>query len=182
MRPLRSAFQLMLAALLLPTLGHAAYSVEHVSISCSSSLTQVAGNALSYSCDGDLNLLGEGEIGLLTSDTAIILSASGSLTLDKLSLTAPSIEIGSASGNIFVGADTRFFSLPGDPVTPPTVTLITGPRVTMPPLRPIEISAGAIVTQPGNVHLHLQTTVPEPSSSSLALFGLLGVAWLRRKA
>lgn len=71
-----------MAALLLPALGHAAYSIDHVSISCSSSLTQTAEDALSSLCYGHLSLQGDGQIGTLRSDTGI-----------KLSTTAPVVTI-----------------------------------------------------------------------------------------
>lgn len=180
MRTLRHA---ILAALLLPALGHAAYSIDHVSVNCSSSLTQTAGDALSYLCDGNLTLQGEGQIGTLTSDTGINLSATGNLTLDRLSLIAPAISMQTLSGDITVGADTRFFSMPGQLTTPPEVTLLTGsrPTVTRPPLIPIDTGAGVVVTFPGAFTVNAPTAVPEPSATLLAALGVAGVAWSRRK-
>lgn len=180
MRQLRRA---ILATLLLPTLGHAAFSIDHVSLTCSSSLNQAAGEALNYLCDGDLVLRGDGQIGTLTSDTGIDLTALGNLTLDRLSLVAPRISLQTRSGDISVSADTRFFFGPGEPSTPPEVTLLAGtpPTRTTPPLVPIDTAAGAIVTMPGSPTVHVQTAVPEPSTTLLVMFGLFSVGWLRRR-
>lgn len=180
MSPLRCA---ILATLLLPVLGHAAYSTDHVNITCSSSLTQTGGDTLGYLCAGNLTLQGDGQMGTLTSDTAITLAAGGNLTLERLSLIAPRIDMQSGYGGISVSADTRFFFAPGEGSTPPAVTLLAGnpSTISRPPLSPIDTSAGAIVIQPGPFTVNVQATVPEPSSTLLLMFGLSSVAWLRRK-
>lgn len=187
MPPLRSLRPAILAALLLPTLGHAAFSIDHVSVTCSSSMTQGNGPALGYSCDGDLILQGEGQMGTLTSDTAINLAAIGNLTLDHLTLITPQIGMQSLLGTISVSADTRLFAAPGDLTTAPVVTIHAGfsqmvpaPTVT---LTPVDTSAGFTqsIAVGESVSPVGEAAVPEPSSAMLILLGLTGMAWLRRK-
>ncbi len=176
MRPLRRA---MLAALLLPALGHASYSLDHVSLNCSSSLTQSSGEALSFQCEGDLVLQGLDQIGTLTSDTGINLFATGNLSLNRLSLIAPSITLQTVSGTLSVSADTHFFSGTDSLHAQPSVNLFDGPLpgVDLPRLPPVDRGAGGVLT----VGDAVTTAVPEPSTTLLALFGLVGMAGLRRK-
>lgn len=180
MRTLRRA---ILAAVLLPVLGHASYSLDHVSLNCSSSLTQSSGDALSFQCEGDLILQGLDQIGTLTSDTGINLFATGNLTLDRLSLIAPSITLQTLSGTLQVSADTHFFSGTGSQNAQPSVNLFAGPIPTIDAHRPglIDPGAGAIVTVHRSPTLDVKTAVPEPSTTLLVMFGLVGVAGLRRK-
>ncbi len=184
MRPLRPLRHAILATLLLPALGHAAFSIDHVSINCSSSLTQGSGPALGYSCDGDLTLQGDGQMGILTSDTAINLAAFGNLTLDHLTLITPQIGMQSWLGTISVSADTRLFAAPGDLTTAPVVTIHAGFSQTVPAptvtLTPIDTSAG-FISVGRSVFPVGESAVPEPSSAMLTLLGLAGVGWLRRK-
>lgn len=179
MRPFRHA---ILVALLLPALGHAAFSIDHVSITCSSSLTQGEGATLGYMCDGNLTLQGDGQVGTLWSDTGITLAAIGNLTLDRLSLVSPQIGMQSVFGTISVSADTRFFSAPGDLTTAPAVDIRAGfsQTVSTPTLTPIDTYAG-FISVGRSVFPVSETAVPEPSSAMLILLGLTGMAWLRRK-
>ncbi|MGQ0597962.1 PEP-CTERM sorting domain-containing protein [Aquabacterium sp.] len=179
MRSLRHA---ILAALLLPVLGHAASSIDHVKVTCSSSMSQGNGPTLGYMCDGDLSLQGDGQIGTLWSDTGITLAAIGNLTLDRLSLVSPQIGMQSVFGTISVSADTRFFAAPGDLTTAPAVDIRAGFSQTAPAptLTPVDTSAGLIMVGRGVLPIG-ESTVPESTSAMLIMLGLAGMAWMRRK-
>lgn len=44
-----------------PSLGHAAYSLDHVTATCSESLTILRGESLSLQCTGDLSMSDDGD-------------------------------------------------------------------------------------------------------------------------
>lgn len=76
--------------------AHASTLVDLGGSSCSGSQSFNTGNGLSFSCSGDFSL----SAGSLSSDTGIILSSLGNLTLDAFTLSAPSITLNATSIHI----------------------------------------------------------------------------------
>jgi hypothetical protein len=76
-------------ALATPVFAQANYSINNSVFSCSAGLSFADSQGLDAHCTGNFSVTG----GTWTSDTKIALSADGSLTLDGVSMTAPSIEL-----------------------------------------------------------------------------------------
>ncbi len=83
------------AMLLFPFSAHAISDIDVPIMSCSGAETSNLTSFLSLSCAGNLSLSG----GSLFSDSKIVLTATGSMTLDNLNMTAPNIDL---SGNSLV--------------------------------------------------------------------------------
>ena len=81
------------AASCLPVLGMASVQTNHFSASCSNQLTISGGAGMQWVCSGDLLLSGFEGMGSINADDTIDLRATGKLTLDNLTLTAPSIKL-----------------------------------------------------------------------------------------
>ncbi|RZI79860.1 MAG: hypothetical protein EOP38_24230 [Rubrivivax sp.] len=180
MRHSPSAAILAIIATLIPTLVHAAFSLDHVAATCSATLSIQEGEELSFQCPGNLSLTGDHVGASLSGNRSITLSATGDLVLNQLSLISPDIQLRSG-GALRIGQDVAFFTDQTGGLLPPTVRLTSGDVSIRPPLTPISglivsnQSAGGVLTW--NVS---PVVVPEPTVGFLALAGLGAVATRRR--
>ena len=117
------------ALLCLPFVAHAASFASIESARCTGTLSSSLAAEASYLCTGDLFLVG----GSITSGAAVVLHADGALFLDRLSITAPTIDLWSFGGTVTVGSGASLRFAGGAPVAiarpvvvPPRVTLPTG--------------------------------------------------------
>ncbi|MDO9235169.1 MAG: PEP-CTERM sorting domain-containing protein [Aquabacterium sp.] len=178
---------MLLVLALTPTLGHAAYSLDNVTASCSDALTISQSGGVSFQCMGNFTLTGEGDAARLFSDSAITLSASGDLIVERGSAI-------SASGTDFnIGANqTVRFVQPSNPLlrtVSGSLSLGGGDVIVRQPgaLVVAGASAAGIVTLDGGAsHLTWNVSpsagvVPEPATALLTLLGLSGLL-LRRRA
>ena len=181
---------------LLPALGHAAYSLDHVTATCSESLTILRGESLSFQCTGDLSVSGDGDNVRLLADRSVSLSATGHLSVDRLNIISPEILL-NAGGAVNIGRSVVLFTAERDPNRPPSVRLTSGGISLRPELTP---SAGVLVTQNrsdliinwtafdvssgGTVNVRQGPSglalVPEPGAWLLTLAGIAGVALTRQ--
>ena len=106
--------KMLLVLALTPTLGHAAYSLDNVTASCSDALTISQSGGVSFQCMGNFTLTGEGDAARLFSDSAITLSATGDLILKHLSILSPHIQLLS-NGQLSIGSDVTL-STRGGPI------------------------------------------------------------------
>jgi len=90
-------FGLALAA---PLFAQANYSINNSVFSCSAGLSFANSEGLDAHCTGNFSVTG----GTWTSDTKIALSADGSLTLDGVAMTAPTVELRSLTQVALLGA------------------------------------------------------------------------------
>lgn len=93
---------LLVSALLFSAFAQAASNANITTISCSGSRSFDLTNGALLSCDGDFSLIG----GSIDSDTGITISAGGSLFLDDLRLSAPSVGLKTLSGAITIASGT----------------------------------------------------------------------------
>lgn len=189
---MRRLLPVLLAIGLAPTLGHAAFGIDRVSVSCSDTLTVTEGDALSLGCLGNLSLTGQGSDARLFADTSILLSAVGNVDLSGLSLVSPKIELTTTNGTISLSTDVLFFNQPVG--TAPSVTLSAGGRAIRPELRePVSGSSTftmdggdvtlnwSLVTKvPGSGDVLNLSPVPEPSVGLLSALGVAGLLARRR--
>ncbi|HQT25960.1 MAG TPA: PEP-CTERM sorting domain-containing protein [Burkholderiales bacterium] len=187
---------LLIGALLLtPLSAHAVSDIDVPTMSCSGAETSDLTSFLSLSCAGNLSLAG----GSLFSDSKIVLTATGSMTLDNLRMTAPNIDLN--GGSVVLGSGVSF-----DTGNSPGIGSGLGgtfPFITPPPGSSISIignsypilgsnypiSSGAGFTEyfvsPGTYVITLPPgiavgTVPEPNMISLLPVGVITLAFLTR--
>lgn len=178
MRHTRTAAALAFA--LAPVLAQAAYGIDHITATCSDSLTLSEGDALSFQCQGNLTLTGDGDQARLFADQSLSLSATGELILSHLALVSPTISL--SGGNVRIGQDVVFFSESGPSTPPPAVQISTGAITLNPHLTPI--SGSAVFTMPRDVTLTWNlgpATVPEPAAIGLLFAGLGTILIARRR-
>lgn len=84
--------------------SHASAEISLVSTNCSGDMTLSSGSGISLACSGNMDLRG----GWLKSDRLISLFASGDLTLNDLSLSAPEIMLSNMSGTLTIGSNVLF--------------------------------------------------------------------------
>ncbi|MDO9005267.1 MAG: PEP-CTERM sorting domain-containing protein [Aquabacterium sp.] len=172
---------IVLAMALGPSLGHAADSLEHVTATCSESLTILRGESLSFQCTGDLSVYGNGDHVRLLADRSVSLSATGHLSVDRLQIISPEILL-NAGGSVDIGRNVVLFTAERDPNRPPSVRLVSGSVSIRPELTPI---AGSLTlsSQGGAGTLNWSavsvSNVPEPAVGLLAIAGI-GTLLIRR--
>jgi MYXO-CTERM domain-containing protein len=179
--PSFKAFALALA--LAPVLGHAANSLDHVTVTCSESLTILQGEDLSFQCTGDLSVSGDADDVRLLADRSVSLSATGSLSIDRLQIASPEVRL-NAVGSVDVGGSLILFASERAPHRPPVLLVNSGGIVFQPDLRPV---AGSLVltSQAGGALTWTAVTVsnvPEPTVGLLAAAGLGALLVRRRRA
>lgn len=106
-----------------PSISNAATNVSVDSISCSGSQTSSFTDVMTLSCTGDFSLTG----GSIWSDTKLLISSGGKLTLDNLFISAPYAEfIAGTTVSIGPGASIDFrdraIAIPGGAVNPRLVS------------------------------------------------------------
>lgn len=173
----------VLAMALGPSLGHAAYSLEHVTATCSESLTILRGESLSFQCAGDLSVYGDGDnVGLL-ADGSITLLAIGRLSVDRLNIVSPLIQL--SGGTVDIGRNVVLFNPVSNPSRPPLVNVTSGGISIQPELTPVwgsvfltsQGAAGALASTIVTV-----SNVPEPTVGLFAAAGLCTLLMRRRRA
>ena len=189
-----SAGTIVLAMALAPSLGHAAYSLDHVTATCSESLTILQGESLSFQCTGDLSVSGDGDNVRLLADRSVSLSATGRLSVDRLQIISPEILL-NAGGSVDIGHNVVLFTAARDPNRPPSVRLTSGGISLRPELTPIAGSLAVSASHAGVLNwsafdvvystVQLQQPpglglVPEPGAWLLTLAGIAGVALTQR--
>ena len=185
---------LLAALLFLPFVAQAASSASFESAGCTGSLSSALGEEAFLLCSGgDLSLIG----GSITSDAAVVLHADGSLFLDRLSITAPMIELLSFSGSVTLGSRTflnlsvgtsRVIAQPVGLSSRRTLPTGSGGIVLVSPGGDISIYSGGGIAGAGvggiggNISLRgtggivtLASPVPEPGVISMMLVGLLAL-------
>jgi hypothetical protein len=135
------------ALALWPLLGHAAYNLNDVAITCSDALTVSTAAKLSVQCTGDLSVSGKGGGARLMADESITLSATGNLSLSNLSVVSPQIALQVTNGQLSLAPDVVLFSSFDTPIAPPVVTLVAG-EVTLRPSMG-NGTPGLVITQDG---------------------------------
>jgi hypothetical protein len=176
------------AALVLPGVVFASNTFNVASSGCSGALVSSYIDGLSFACTGDFSL----SDGAMVSDTFIALSATGSLRLANMSLTAQTITL-DAGRQLDVDAGT-YLDIAGSGLSVPLRGSIAGgtvqirdPAISQSVTRPVvnwerfDIAAGATVhfQQPGTIQLN---TVPEPDSVALLVAGLMAMGLVFRKS
>lgn len=179
---------------LLPALGHAAYSLDHVTATCSESLTILRGESLSFQCTGDLSVSGDGDNVRLLADRSVNLSATGRLSVDRLNIISPEILL-NAGGSVDIGRSVVLFTAGREPNRPPFVRLTSSGISLRPELTPIAGSLTVAASHAGVLNwsafdvvystVQLQQPqglglVPEPTTWLLIMAGM-GSLWLMRK-
>lgn len=170
----------LLAAILLLPLSAAAASGSTIgSLSCSGSPAISLLDAASFACTGDLVLSG----GTITSDLAVIIAADGSLSLDNISISAPSVQFTAWGGQLSIGdgvsiSSDSFLGGVGPGVTP-IVTVSPGATIT------VGRGAGELVIGSGDIlrsinapivgggDVTLAPPIPEPEFYGSMALGLL---------
>ena len=178
------SYLLSLSLALLPSTGIAATVFAVQSIICSSTQSSSLDGPVTLICSGDFSLNG----GVLSDDNSILLSSTGALTLDNLTISAPhinlvagsSISIGSgvslvtSSTPSMVGAVSITVGATISLGTPSDARILTSNDIA------ISANAGSLSPDPGDP----LSLIPIPASFTLFLSGLLGIMGLpyfRRK-
>ncbi len=203
-----------LALIAASLIGLSASAHAGLSFNCSESLTIDTTNGFVMHCTGQLNVFGQGATdpdSVLTNSQFIRIEATKGLSLDQLTLAAPSIELYSAqkvafSTNTRLLADTVNIQVQTPSTgTPSGGAVTTGTPPALQPIstRPdialrldpnrndaltwgtVEIHSGADLTVHGTMTSTLQLVtpaVPEPSTWALLLGGLGLMAFVRRRS
>lgn len=144
-----------------------------VQFNCSESLSITDSGSSQWRCVGDLSIFGTGGTGTIDSDQALDIWASGTLSLQDLILSAPSITL-TAGTLLNVGQGVQ---LVGRDIHLDTPTIGTpSPREV--------IDWATLDIQPGTTFVDLSpavSSVPEPSRGVLGLLGLGMLSWLARR-
>lgn len=182
----------LLSALSFFSLNAEAVSSSTVgSFECSDSLSISLLDTASFSCIGNFSLYGGG----ITSDSKIVVTSSGSLVLDNLSITAPFVELSSLSGQVSIGSGvlistSSFLATVGNGVTPiftvsPGASILVGSGETARIIGSSEIlqsiGHGAITPLVGG-NISIIPSVPEQNTYILLALGLLVVFGLTKGA
>lgn len=165
-----------------PSVCHAIISTNIDSIICTGSQTST------LSCIGDFSLSG----GSISADSKVLLTSSGALTLDNLTIFAPEVEF-IAGSLLSLGAGVSittnsFYASIGDSSTVPVIaagaTISIGGEV----LRPLGAGDISLLTG-GNISIAdgetggvitIAPSIPEPSSYLTMLAGLLALGGMLR--
>ena len=165
-----------------PSVCHAITSIDINSIICTGSQTST------LSCIGDFSLSG----GSISADSKVLLTSSGALTLDNLTIFAPEVEF-IAGSLLSLGAgvsitSNSFYASIGDNSTVPVIaagaTISIGGEVPRPlsagEVRPL--TGGSIPITNGGVGgiITIAPSIPEPSSYVTMLAGLLALGGMLR--
>lgn len=194
-------------------IGLSASAHAGLSFNCSESLTVDTSNGFVMHCTGQLDVLGQGTTdpdSMLTNSQFIRIEATKGLSLDQLTLAAPSIELYSAqkvvfSTNTTLIADTIDIQVKTPSTgTPPGAVGTSGAPAVLQPIgtRPdialrldpnrndaltwgtVEIHSGADLTVRGTMSsnlLFVTPAVPEPSTWALLMGGMGLMAFVRRR-
>lgn len=175
-----------LASLVLPGTVFASNLLNVASSSCSGSLVSSTTDGLSFACTGDFALSNAA----IFSDTFILLSATGSLQLTDVSLTAQTITL-NAGNRLAIDATSTLQTQDAGPLVPPgPITLLAGGQIEIRqnPTRDVIEWNGVDIRTGGTVHLAYPSSgpqlanVPEPESLALMLAGLTTIGLAFRKA
>lgn len=202
-----------LALIATALIGLSANAQAALSFNCSESLTVDTSNGFVMHCTGQLDVLGQGATdpdSVLTNSQFIRIEATKGLSLDQLTLAAPSIELYSAqevafSTNTTLIADTVDIQVKTPSTgTPSGATGTSGAPAVLQPLgtRPdialrldpnrddaltwgtVDIRSGADLTVRGTMTASIQVitpAVPEPSTWALLMGGMGLMAFVRRR-
>ncbi len=177
-------------SLLLPLSAAAASYSTVGSMGCTGTTNVALLDTASFSCSGNFFLSG----GSISSQSKIVIAADGSLSLDRLSLTAPFVELSSLNGQVSIGNGvlintSSFLAAVGNVVTPtsinsPGASISVGSGETGRIIGPVEvlqaITHGAITPLVGG-DISIASSVPEPSTYVSMLLGLLVVFGLTKR-
>lgn len=159
------------------------------SFDCSESLSISLLDTASFSCIGNFSLSGGG----ITSESKIVITSSGSLVLDNLSIVAPFVELSSQNGQLTIGNGVlintdSFLTTVGDGAAPslslsPGASISVGSRESARIIGSSEIlgsiNHGAITPLVGG-DISITPSVPEPSTYISMLLGLVVVFGLTK--
>ncbi len=191
-----------LALIATALIGLSANAQAALSFNCSESLTVDTTDGFVMRCTGQLDVFGQGAAdpdSVLTNSRSILIEATQGLSIDRLSLAAPSIELRALQ--VTLGNE---LALSGDSVSIQAAGSVVGAPPALQPIgtRPdialrldpnrndaltwgtVELHSGADLTVRGTMTSNIQfvtTAVPEPSVWALLLGGLGLVAFMRRR-
>jgi len=191
-----------LALIATTLIGLSANAHAALSFNCSESLTIDTTDGFVMRCTGQLDVLGSGPTdpdSVLTNSRSILIEATQGLSIDRLTLAAPSIELRALQvtlGNeLALNGDAVSIQAAGAVVgTPPAqqpISTRTDIALRLDPNRDdaltwgtVELHSGADLTVRGTMTSNIQfvtTAVPEPSVWALLLGGMGLMAFMRRR-
>jgi hypothetical protein len=153
--------------------GQAVAAVGATTTFCSGIQTSssIVGSPFTLSCAGDLSLSG----GTLSDSLGIFLSSTGAMTLDNITITAPTIQFN--AGTAF--AITQSVALAGTNISfvAGTVNLAVGANINITPGGTLLVGGGGNVIPGGSTVI---SPVPEPSTYILLLMGFICLIGFQR--
>lgn len=149
-----------------PSLCAGMPTLELQTLDCAAAPSIHLSDVVSLDCAGDF-VLSDGSV---VAESQITIRSSGSLTLENLTLSAPTVEL-RAGTSLYLGSAVAFYASLGLTLTGGSGPgLSTVPAQTTPP-SDIHIGAGGSHSQPGVIGL--MSMAPEPHSYLSMLVGLL---------
>lgn len=134
---------MLLGLVFVPSAGFAATGINGTTTFCSGVQTasSILGSPLTLSCTGDFALSG----GTITDSLGIFLSSTGALTLDNISITAPTVSF--SAGTLFSMTPSALISATNTSISAPTITMngvLAAPGVTLSTASPFSVPSATL--------------------------------------